>query len=122
MMRAFGANGIADRIRHHCALAAEFAGWVRAEPGWTVEAPVPFSVVCFRHAKGATEAEVQAHNARILDRVNASGEIFLSHSVLKGRYVIRVAIGNLGTQRTHLARAWELLRSAAGASEYTGNR
>ena len=116
VIRAFGARGIADRIRHHCALAAEFAGWVRAEPGWTVEAPHPFSVVCFRHdVDGSLEAS-NAHNAQILDRVNAAGDVFLSHTVLKGRYVIRVAIGNLRTERSHLARAWELLRGAAGAA------
>jgi aromatic-L-amino-acid decarboxylase len=49
-----------------------------------------------------------------MDRVNASGEVFLSHTVLKGRYVIRVAIGNLRTERSHLERAWQLLRAAGG--------
>jgi aromatic-L-amino-acid decarboxylase len=115
VLRAFGSTGIADRIRHHCALASEFASWVRAEPGWSVEAPHPFSVVCFRHAHGATEAEAQAHNARIMERVNASGEVFLSHTVLKGRFVIRVAIGNLRTERKHLERAWTLLKEGARA-------
>ena len=114
VIRAFGARGIADRIRHHCTLASEFAGWVRAEPGWTVEAPHPFSVVCFRHDAPGSLEESNAHNARILDRVNASGEVFLSHTVLRGRYVIRVAIGNLRTERGHLDRAWHLLRTAAG--------
>jgi len=125
VIRAFGADGIAARIRHHCALAATFAGWVRESPGWTIEAPHPFSVVCFRHdprtgptslpgsASTMTDAEVNAHNARILDAVNASGEVFLSHTVLRGKYVIRVAIGNLRTEQRHLARAWELLRTAA---------
>lgn len=116
VLRAFGAHGIARRIRHHCALASEFADLVRAEPGWTVEAPHPFSVVCFRHSRGGTESETNAHNARILDRVNASGEVFLSHTVLRGRYVIRVAIGNLRTTSDHVARAWALLRAAAAAS------
>jgi aromatic-L-amino-acid decarboxylase len=115
VIRAFGADGIRDRIRHHCALAQEFARWVRAEKGWSVEAPHPFSVVCFRHATAGDEAAQAAHNARILDRVNASGEVFLSHTVLKGRYVIRVAIGNLRTEKAHIARAWELLKAAAGA-------
>lgn len=115
VLRAFGARGIAARIRHHCALAAEFAGWVRAEDGWSVEAPHPFSVVCFRHDTGGTDATVNAHNAAILDRVNASGEVFLSHTVLKGRYVIRVAVGNLRTEKAHLHRAWTLLKQAAAA-------
>lgn len=114
VIRAFGAKGIADRIRHHCALASEFADWVRSAPGWTVEAPHPFSVVCFRHDAPGSLDESNAHNARILDRVNGSGEVFLSHTVLRGRYVIRVAIGNLRTERNHLDRAWTLLREAAG--------
>jgi aromatic-L-amino-acid decarboxylase len=113
VIRAFGVQGIVDRIRHHCALASEFAGWVRAETGWSVEAPHPFSVVCFRHSVKGDEAANAAHNTRIMERVNQSGEVFLSHTVLKGRYVIRVAIGNLRTERAHLARAWELLKQAA---------
>jgi aromatic-L-amino-acid decarboxylase len=113
VMRAFGARGIADRIRHHCALAKEFEGWVRKEAGWTVEAPNHFSTVCFRHSIPGPESDVAAHNARIMDTVNASGEVFLSHTVLKGRYVIRLTVGNLRTERAHVARAWELLRAAA---------
>jgi aromatic-L-amino-acid decarboxylase len=113
VLRAFGTAGIAARIRHHCRLAREFGDLVSAGAHWTVEAPHPFSVVCFRHDIPGTEAEINAHNARILDRVNASGEVFLSHTVLKGRYVLRVAIGNLRTTREHVARAWELLQQAA---------
>ncbi|MDA1080372.1 MAG: pyridoxal-dependent decarboxylase [Gemmatimonadetes bacterium] len=116
VIRAFGARGIATRIRHHCALAAEFAGWVAAAPGWAVEAPHPFSVVCFRHVIEGDESRINEHNARILDLVNASGDVFLSHTVLRGRYVIRVAVGNLRTERSHLARAWELLRTASATS------
>jgi aromatic-L-amino-acid decarboxylase len=116
VIRAFGVRGIAERLRHHCAMAAEFAGWVRGTPGWTIEAPHPFSVVCFRHdAPGSLEAS-NAHNARILDRVNASGEVFLSHTVLRGRYVLRVAVGNLRTERRHLERAWALLCEAAATA------
>jgi aromatic-L-amino-acid decarboxylase len=120
VLRAFGAKGIADRIRHHCALATEFASWVRAEPGWTVEAPHPFSVVCFRHTIPGDEDALATHNARIMSRVNSSGEVFLSHTVLKGRHVIRVAIGNLRTERKHLERAWELLRGAASSEQKKG--
>ena len=57
-----------------------------------------------------------SHNARILDRVNASGEVFLSHTVLRGRYVLRVAVGNLRTERRHLKRAWALLCEAAATA------
>ncbi len=117
VMRAFGVEGLAARVRHHCALATEFASWVGAEPEWEVVAPVPMSVVCFRHRPaGVTdERTLEAHNATILERVNASGEVFLSHTKLGERYVLRVAIGNLRTEWSHLATAWRLVREAAHA-------
>ena len=113
VLRAFGAEGMAGRIRAHCALAREFASWVEAEAGWQVVAPVPFSLVCFRYAPpGVDEAELERINTRVMDRVNASGEAFLSHTKLDGRYVLRLAIGNVRTERAHVARAWELLVAA----------
>lgn len=116
VVRAFGADGIAARIRHHCELARTFAAWVTAEgKGWSVCAPVPFSTVCFRHVPdGETdEEEIASHNAMIMTKVNESGDIFLSHTKLGDQYVLRVAIGNLRTTQQTLARAWELLRAAA---------
>jgi len=118
VIRAFGLDGLRARLRHHCELAGQFAAWVRAEAGWEICAPVNMSVVCFRHRNpGMTdEREIEAHNARILDKVNASGTVFLSHTKLGARYVIRVAIGNLRTQTEHLQSAWALLKEAAAAA------
>jgi aromatic-L-amino-acid decarboxylase len=116
VVRAFGADGIAERIRYHCQLARRFAELVGADSnGWVVCAPVPFSTVCFRHVpEGETdEAEIAAHNAAIMARVNESGEIFISHTKLGDQYVLRVAIGNLRTNERTIERAWELLRQAA---------
>ena len=114
VIRAFGAEGLGERIRYHVQLAQEFAAWVRAEAGWEIMAPHPFSLVCFRHApEGASEDECNAMNARILDAVNASGRVFLSHTKLGGAYTLRLAIGNLRTERRHVEDAWRLLRSAA---------
>ncbi|MBA2565351.1 MAG: amino acid decarboxylase [Gemmatimonadetes bacterium] len=114
VIRAFGVEGLRARIRTHCELARDFAARVRAEPGFEVCAPVPFSTVCFR-ATPAVEAEEQDRvNERILERVNASGEVFLSHTRLRGRHVLRLAIGNLWTGPEHVARAWELVREVAG--------
>ncbi len=111
VIRAFGSRGLAARIRKHVELAQEFARWVAAEPGWCVMAPHPLSVVCFRfEPEGATPEEADEINARLLEKVNASGEIFLSHTRLRGRYVLRLAIGNLRTERQHVDRAWELLK------------
>ena len=115
VVRSFGADGIADRIRHHCQLARTFAGWVRAEGhGWQVCAPVPFSTICFRHVpEGETdEQQIADHNATIMARVNGSGKVFISHTKLGDQYVLRVAIGNLRTTEATLATAWALLRHA----------
>ena len=114
VIRAFGVRGLQERIRHHVALAQEFAGWVRAEPGWEVIAPHPLSLVCFRCApEGSTEAERDALNERILAHVNASGRVFLSHTRLGGAYTLRLAVGNIRTRREHVAEAWRLLREVA---------
>lgn len=114
VLRYFGREGIAANLREHVRLARLFAGWVEGEPGWEVSAPAPFGLVCFRAAPGgASGEEADALNQRILDRANASGEAFLTHTRLRGRMVLRLAIGNVKTTEAHVARTWELLREAA---------
>jgi aromatic-L-amino-acid decarboxylase len=114
VIRAFGADGLAARLEQHCALASRFADWVREEPEWETSAPVLFSLVCFRFApSGTSEVERERLNAAVLRTVNASGEAYLSHTKLDGRYVIRLAIGNIRTEERHVARALALLRDAA---------
>ena len=111
VIRGFGTAGLAARIRAHCTLARQFADWVRADPDWEVVAPVPFSLVCFRFARAGVHEEVLNDlNEKILARVNATGEVFLSHTKLDGRYVLRLAVGNIRTEEKHLRRAWQLLR------------
>ncbi len=111
-MRTLGAAAMRDRLRGHIALAQEFAAWVAAEPGWEVVAPHPLSVVCFRNDASDGEAG-DAHNLAIVDRVNATGEAYLSTTKLEGRTVIRLAIGNERTTKEDVAHAWRLLREAA---------
>jgi len=114
VIRAFGAEGLAARLRQQMAMAREFAAWVDATPDWERVAPVPFSLVCFRYApSGTSEAEREALNAAILERVNGSGRAYLSHTKLHGRYVLRLAIGNMRTEPRHVSDAWRLLREAA---------
>lgn len=117
IMRYFGANGIAARIREHIRLASVFTALVDEHPDFERLAPQTFSVVVFRHRPSGvrTEAAIDAANARILERVNASGEIFISHTKAKGRYALRLAIGNLRTTELHVLRAWELIREAANS-------
>jgi aromatic-L-amino-acid decarboxylase len=117
-LRWFGLEGLRRRIRHHLDLAAELAATVDADPDWERLAPAPFSTVCLRwHAAVLGDDELDRANEAIMDAVNRSGEVFLSHTRLDGRFVIRVAIGNLRTERRHVERAWELLREAARSVE-----
>jgi aromatic-L-amino-acid/L-tryptophan decarboxylase len=126
VLRYFGRSGLTEALREHVRLAAEFARWVDEAPDFERLAPAPFSVVAFRYrpqgVKGSEpESESEADgvldglNQRLLERVNASGEVFLSHTRVRGRYAIRLAIGNLRTTETHVRRAWELLLEAAGS-------
>ena len=117
VIRAFGAEGLAARLREHIALAREFARWVDLAPEWERMAAVPFSTVCFRWARpGLNAAEVDRRNEAILARVNASGRAFLSHTRLHGAYTLRLSIGNLRTERRHVEEVWSLLAEAAAAA------
>lgn len=109
IMRHFGADGLRAHLAEHMRLARLFAAWVDASEEFERAAPVPFSVVCFRLRASHDDESHQ----RVLDAVNASGEVFLSHTKLDGQFVFRLAIGNLNTTERHVARAWELLRIAA---------
>jgi len=104
VIRCYGREGLQGVIREHQRLARLFASWVEETPGWEIVAPVPFSLVCFRR-EGSDE-----ENAALLDRVNATGEAYLSHTVLDGRYVLRLAVGHHRTTEDDVRRAWELLQ------------
>jgi aromatic-L-amino-acid decarboxylase len=107
VLRCYGREGLQARIREAVRLAEQFEAWVHDEPGWEVCAPRRFSVVCFGHDGGDEENEM------IVDRINRSGEAFLSHTRLNGRYVIRLAIGSERTTEDDVRRAWDALRGAA---------
>lgn len=114
VLRAFGRDGLAERIRFHCELAREFAGMVHFEGGWELTAPVTLSLVCFRRApEGASEDAIARLNAAIMEQVNARGHVYLSHTKLAGRYTLRLAVGNIRTGRQHIELAWRELREAA---------
>jgi aromatic-L-amino-acid decarboxylase len=116
VIRAYGVEGLAALIAGHIELARRLASAIDAEPGWELLAPVPFSVVCFRrHPRGVDdEDELRRVNAEIIERVNADGRAFISHTDLGGRYAIRVAIGNMATTAEHVDTVWELVREASG--------
>jgi aromatic-L-amino-acid decarboxylase len=115
IFRYFGTEGIAARIREHVRLAQTLALWVDEHSDLERLAPVPFSTVCFRvHPPGIEdESALERINASVLEKVNASGDVFLSHTKLKGRYCLRAAIGNLQTDIGRVRRAFDLVREAA---------
>ena len=104
VLRCYGREGLQTRVREAVRLADKFEQWVKEEPGWEVCDPRYFSLVCFRRAVSDEE------NEAIVERVNRSGELFLSHTRLDGRYVLRLAIGNERTTEEDVRRAWEALK------------
>ena len=107
VLRCYGRAGLQARIRKSVREAKLFEERVRAEAGWEVVAPRPFSVVCFRREAGDEE------NEAVLQRANATGEVFLSHTRLAGRYTLRFAAGNERTTDGDVERAWDVLRGCA---------
>jgi aromatic-L-amino-acid/L-tryptophan decarboxylase len=107
VLRCFGREGLQAMIREHIRLAETFERWVEEEPGWALCAPRLFSLVCFR--RDASDEE----NEALLERVNASGEVFLSHTRLDDRFVLRLAIGNARTTEEDVRLAWDVLRREA---------
>ena len=117
VMRYFGHEGLAARIREHCRLARLFASWVEESHDWQLLAPVPFSLVCFRFRLPRLQPESEEEyktrldclNEEIMHAINRTGEVYLSHTVLREGFAMRLAIGNIRTAETHVRRAWELL-------------
>ena len=107
VMRSYGLEGLRRHIRHHVALARAFAGWVAADARFELVAPVPLNLVCFR-----LRAD-DAANERLLARLNESGALFLTHTRLDGRIVLRLAIGGTYTTARHVAGAWDRIRAVA---------
>jgi aromatic-L-amino-acid decarboxylase len=107
VLRWYGAEGLREHIRSGVGLAQELAGWVRADPRFEVVAPHPLGLVCLRLVEGDAASEA------LLTAVNASGRAYLSHTRVRGRYVLRVSIGATLTERRHVEALWALLQELA---------
>ena len=119
ILRSFGARALREHIQRHMELAQQFARSIDEHPDFERLAPVPFSVVCFRWRPARTnlsEGQLDEANERLLDAVNRSGDVFLSHTRIRGRFALRLAVGHLRTTEEHIARAWSLLREHARSS------
>ena len=116
VIRYFGHEGLAARIREHCRLAKLFASWVEADPDWELMAPLPLALVCFRACPRMEVADETVHNARldvlneaVMHGVNATGKALLSHTKLNDKLTLRLSIGNIRTTEKHVRQVWELL-------------
>jgi aromatic-L-amino-acid/L-tryptophan decarboxylase len=112
VIRSFGVQGLQERIRYHCALAQRFAAWIGAQAGFELFAPVPFSTVCFRAVPDRPPPEQDRFNERLLAEVNRAGPVYLSHTRLRQRYILRLSIGNIRTKPADLETAQRLIGEA----------
>ncbi len=108
VIRHYGVTGLQRHVREHVRLAQEFASWVDADDQFELAVKPPLSLVCFRHLGS------DAINERILDHVNRSGALYLTHTKLRGRYTLRFSVGQTNTRAEHVERAWSLIQQAAG--------
>lgn len=109
VIRHYGVEGLRHHIRYHVALAQQFAAWVQADPDFEVAAPAPLNLVCFRHRGG------DAINQQLLDQLNQSGQLYLTHTRLHGKLTLRMSIGQTHTAERHVATAWQTIRTLATA-------
>jgi aromatic-L-amino-acid decarboxylase len=116
ILKSFGSDAIRERLALHMDIARTCAKWIDDDPEFERLAPVPLSVVCFRwnpNRGTLTDANLDEANERILNAVNATGEVFLSHTRVRGRFALRIAVVHLNTTEAHVRRAWTLVRDAA---------
>lgn len=114
VFRYFGHEGMAARLREHCRLAALFASWVERSENFELLAPVPLALVCFRAAPKAAD-DLDALNEKLMNAVNASGEAYLSHTKLNGKFTLRLSVGSIRVEERHLVKVWELLNKLIDA-------
>lgn len=111
VIRHYGVEGLRFHVRRHVALAREFAAWVDESANFVTVVPPPLNLVCFRHVAG------DQFNQQLLDRLNSSGDLYLTHAVLDGVYTLRLSVGQAHTEAQHVARAWQRIREVAAELE-----
>ena len=116
VMRYFGREGLIDRIREHCRLARLFASWVEESENFEMLAPVPFALVCFRACPTGVN-DLDALNERIMNEINSSGEAYLSHTKLDGKFTLRLSVGSIRVEEKHLVKVWDLLTTSIPAGD-----
>lgn len=112
IIRYFGVKGIIERIREHIRLGKLFASWIDEHPNFERMAPVPFSTVCFRaHPSDMNDKRmINRLNEQLLQKLTETGKLFISHTKLEGKYILRLTISGLRTEEIHAKEAWELIK------------
>jgi aromatic-L-amino-acid decarboxylase len=110
VLRSYGADGLRAFVREHIRLAGLFKSWVEADRRFELMAPAHFGLVCFRLNDGRDEAALAALNKTLMDRLNATGKLYLTHTVLHGKLTLRMVIGQRTTAERHVRAAWNLIR------------
>ncbi|HHF51449.1 MAG: aminotransferase class V-fold PLP-dependent enzyme [Candidatus Aminicenantes bacterium] len=113
VLRYYGIEGIQEMVRKHIELAQSFKDKVEGSPSFELMAPVPLSLVCFRLNDGSSEGELNRMNRRLLEAVNQTGKLHMTHTTLKGKYVIRLCVASRTTEKQDVERAWELIDEKA---------
>ncbi len=113
VIRSFGVEGLQEIVRGHIRLAQMFKGWVEEHETFELMAPVPLSLVCFRLNCGRDEEALNDLNRRLLESLNKTGKLFLTHTTLRDKYVLRMAIASRTTREDHVKEAWELIKKKA---------
>ena len=114
VIRSYGVEGLRAMVREHLRLAALVKDWVEGDGRFELLAPVDLGLVCFRLDDGREESGLNELNRRLLERVNASGHVFLTHTTLRGKYTIRLVVGQRTTEERHVRGAWDIISAAAG--------
>jgi aromatic-L-amino-acid decarboxylase len=114
VIRHYGVEGLRTLVRRHVALAQEFVGWVEAHPRFELAAPAPLNLVCFRHVAG------DAFNEQLLDHLNRSGQLYMTHTKVGDRYTLRFCVGQTYTEARHVQAAWRKIVEVAEELEDTG--
>jgi len=114
VIRYYGSEGLKKYVREHIRLAQMFKAWVEGHKNFELMAPVPFSLVCFRLNDGSEEKKLDKLNQELLERLNETGKLFMTQTILKGKYVLRMAIGARMTEERHVREAWQLIQTHAG--------
>jgi aromatic-L-amino-acid decarboxylase len=113
VLRSYGVEGLQKIVREHIRLAELFKGWIEEHELFEILAPVHLSLGCFRLNNGGSEEELNVLNKELIERINQSGRILLTQTTLKGKFVLRMAIGSRTTEERHIRQAWELIVTTA---------